>query len=76
MCPTITGSGMRRKSKRWQRLSTVGGSFCGSVVASTKMVCAGGSSSVFSSALNADFAHHVHFVDDVELAAQLRRARS
>jgi hypothetical protein len=35
------------------RLSTVTGTFCGSVVASTNLRCAGGSSSVFSMALNA-----------------------
>ena len=36
-----------------QRDSTVTGTFCGSVVASTKTTCGGGSSSVFSMALKA-----------------------
>ena len=45
---------MRRKSKRWQRLRIVAGSFCGSVVARMKTTYAGGSSSVFSKALNAE----------------------
>src|SRR5208337_380808 len=38
----------------WQRDRTVGGIFLGSVVASTKMTCGGGSSSVFKRALKAD----------------------
>ena len=42
-----------RKSKRWQRESTVAGIFLGSVVARMKTTCAGGSSSVFRNALNA-----------------------
>ena len=42
---------MRFRSKRWQREMIVGSTLCGSVVARTKMMCAGGSSSVFSSAL-------------------------
>ena len=36
-----------------QRDSTVTGIFCGSVVARMNLTCAGGSSSVFSIALNA-----------------------
>ena len=44
---------IRRKSKRWQRDTTVSGILCGSVVASTKSTCAGGSSSVLSRALKA-----------------------
>ena len=44
-------SGMRRKSKRWQREPMVAGILCGSVVARTKMTCGGGSSSVFRRAL-------------------------
>ncbi len=52
-CSAISGAGMRRKSKRWQRLSTVAGILWGSVVASMKRAWGGGSSSVFSSALNA-----------------------
>ena len=43
----------RRNSKCWVRLRMVGRTFWGSVVASTKMTWAGGSSSVFSSALDA-----------------------
>ena len=38
-----------------QRDSTVTGTFCGSVVASTNLTCSGGSSSVFSIELNAPF---------------------
>ncbi len=52
-----------------QRDSTVGGTFCGSVVASTNFRYSGGSSSVFSIALNAVFDEHVHFVDHVDLEA-------
>ena len=44
---------MGRKSKRCTRDSTVAGMSRGSVVASTNTTWAGGSSSVFSSALNA-----------------------
>ena len=43
----------RRRSKRWQRDSTVIGTFRISVVAKTNFTCGGGSSSVFSSALKA-----------------------
>ena len=53
MRETISEAGMRLKSYRWQRESTVAGSFCGSVVASMNTAWAGGSSSVFRSALNA-----------------------
>ena len=44
---------MRVKSYRWQRDRMVAGTFWISVVARMKMTWAGGSSSVFSSALNA-----------------------
>ena len=43
----------RRRSKRWQRDSTVTGTLRSSVVANTNFTCGGGSSSVFSSALKA-----------------------
>ena len=42
-----------RRPNCMQRDSTVTGTFCGSVVASTKMTWGGGSSSVFSMALKA-----------------------
>ncbi len=45
---------MRRRSKRWQRDSTVTGTLRISVVANRNFTCAGGSSSVLSSALNAE----------------------
>ena len=44
---------MGRKSKRWQRESTVAGIFFGSVVARMKTTCGGGSSSVLRKALKA-----------------------
>ncbi len=43
----------RRKSKRWQRSATVGRTFWASVVASTKTVFGGGSSSVLRKAFHA-----------------------
>jgi len=43
----------RWKSKRWQRSITVAGTFCASVVARTKTVLGGGSSSVFRNAFQA-----------------------
>jgi len=43
----------RWKSKRWHRSTTVGGTFCASVVASTNTVFGGGSSSVFRNAFHA-----------------------
>ena len=43
----------RAKSKRWQRSTTVGSTFCASVVASTKIVFGGGSSSVLRNAFQA-----------------------
>ena len=52
-CSTIFATEMRRKSKRWQRDKMVGNTFSGSVVAKINFTCAGGSSSVFNSALNA-----------------------
>ena len=44
---------MRRRSKRWQRDSTVIGTLRISVVAKMNFTCSGGSSSVFSSPLKA-----------------------
>ena len=49
----IAESGMRLNSKRWQRETIVAGTLCVSVVARMNTMCSGGSSSVFSSALNA-----------------------
>ena len=46
---------MPAKSNRWQRERIVIGIFCGSVVAKMNFTCSGGSSSVFSRALNASF---------------------
>ena len=51
-CSTVSGAMGRRLNCR-QRLSTVTGTFCGSVVASTNFRYSGGSSSVFSMALKA-----------------------
>ena len=50
----MSATAIRPKSNRWHRLRIVSGSFCGSVVARINTIWAGGSSSVFSSALNAD----------------------
>ena len=50
---TMASAEMRRKSNRWQREWMVSGTFCGSVVARMNTTWLGGSSSVFSSALNA-----------------------
>ena len=50
----MSDTAIRPKSNRWHRLRMVSGSFCGSVVARINTMCAGGSSSVFSSALNAE----------------------
>ncbi len=52
-CAASSATPTRRRSKRWQRLSTVTGTLRNSVVAKTKVTCGGGSSSVLSSALNA-----------------------
>ncbi|MCY1173203.1 hypothetical protein D9M73_133570 [compost metagenome] len=54
-CSASNSAGMRRKSKRWQRDSTVTGTLLTSVVASTNFTPSAGSSSVFSSALKAFF---------------------
>ena len=55
--PVITAASSstvgRPKSKRWQRSTTVGSTFCASVVASTKIVCGGGSSRVLRNAFQA-----------------------
>ena len=52
-CSRVCWYGMRRKSKRWQRDTIVGGTFWASVVASTNSACGGGSSSVFRNASHA-----------------------
>ena len=53
MRPIINSDGIRPKSYRCTRDRMVAGSFCGSVVARIKTTWAGGSSSVFNSALKA-----------------------
>ena len=55
------------KSNRWQRDWIVGRTLFGSVVAKMNLTCDGGSSRIFSRALNASVREHVHFVDDVDL---------
>ena len=52
-CSTSVSLRHARRSKRWQRDSTVTGTLRISVVAKTNFTCGGGSSSVFSSALKA-----------------------
>ena len=52
---TSNPASTRRKSKRWQRDTTVRGSLRTSVVAKMNLTCGGGSSSSFNSALKADF---------------------
>ena len=49
ICSTVG----RAKSKRWQRSTTVGSTFWASVVARTKIVSGGGSSSVLRNAFHA-----------------------
>ncbi len=51
--PLISSTLGRVKSKRWQRSTTVGSTLFASVVASTKIVCGGGSSSVLRKAFQA-----------------------
>ena len=51
--PAIWATVGRAKSKRWQRSTTVGSTLAASVVASTKIVCGGGSSSVLRNAFHA-----------------------
>ena len=50
---TISGTAIRRKSNRWHRDRMVGRTLWGSVVAKMKSTWGGGSSRVFSKALNA-----------------------
>ena len=50
---SMSSGSIRRRSKRWQRESTVTGTLRISVVARMNLVCPRGSSSVFRSALNA-----------------------
>ena len=52
-CAASLSEGIRRRSKRWQRDSTVTGTLSTSVVANRNFTCSGGSSSVFSKALKA-----------------------
>ena len=67
---------MPAKSNRWQRDRIVIGIFWTSVVAKMNLTCGGGSSSVFSRALNAAVREHVDFVDDVDLVPGPLRAGS
>ena len=53
MRPISSSMVKRPKSKRWQREMMVAGTFWGSVVARMKIMYAGGSSMVLSSALKA-----------------------
>ena len=69
-CRTSRSPSTRRRSKRWQRDSTVIGTLRISVVANTNLACGGGSSSVFNSALKAARRQHVHFVEDIDLVAR------
>ena len=50
----MSANDMRLNGRCWQRLMTVRGIFRGSVVASTKTTCGGGSSRVFKRALKAE----------------------
>ena len=50
----IVSTGMRLKLCRWQRDKIVAGTLCSSVVARMNMRCSGGSSRIFSRALNAE----------------------
>ncbi len=52
-CSNTVSGAIGRKLNCRQRLSTVTGTFCGSVVASTNFRYSGGSSNVFSMALKA-----------------------
>ena len=67
------GLSMRRRSKRWQRDSTVTGTLRISVVAKMNFTCGGGSSSVLSIAVEGLLGQHMHFVEDIDLVA--RRGR-
>ncbi len=66
-CAESSGTSTRRRSKRCVRDSTVTGTLRTSVVAKMNFTCAGGSSSVFSSALKGALGEHVNFVDQVDL---------
>ena len=72
-CDRARPASMRRRSKRWQRDSTVTGTLRISVVAKMNFTCGGGSSSVFNRPLKACRRQHVHFVDDVDLVARRDR---
>ena len=72
-CSTSSPVSMRRRSKRWQRDSTVTGTLRISVVAKMNFTCGGGSSSVFSRRVERLLRQHVHFVDDVDLVARAGR---
>ena len=50
----VCSGSIRRRSKRWHRLSTVTGTLRISVVAKMNFTCSGGSSSVLSNALKAE----------------------
>ena len=65
----ICFSGIRRKSKHWQRERIVAGTFWVSVVAKMKITWPGGSSRVLRRALKASRGQHVDLVDDVDLVA-------
>ena len=52
-CCSMSRGKIRLKVNRWQRERIVGSTFCNSVVARMNNRCSGGSSMIFSSALNA-----------------------
>ena len=74
MRATSSSKSTDRKLNCWQRDAMVTGILCDSVVHRMKTTHSGGSSSVFSSALNASRRDLVRFVDDEDFVAVARRA--
>ena len=61
---------MRFRSKRWQRDSTVTGTFRASVVAKMNFTCSGRLFQSLEQAVEGLLRQHMHLVDDVDLVAR------
>ena len=69
-------NGMRRKSKRWQRLRIVGSTRCGSVVAEHKHHLRRRFLESFEKGVEGSRGQHVAFIHHVHLPARLHRGKA
>ncbi len=72
-CAISTSASTRRRSKRWQRDSTVTGTLRISVVANTNLACSRRLLQRLQEGVEGRRRQHVDFVDDVDLVARAGR---